>query len=179
MATSLDEIIESGPFPIAKYDVDVQWWWLDRWLEDASAYPAEMDPPFQRAHVWTREQQIAFCEYAILGGPSGRHILWAAQGWNSGEEKRGLLLVDGKQRLNAVRMMMANKLPVFGKTVEEWQSQQFRRMRYTFKMVVADISEADAVRWYIALNRGATPHTSDEIGKAEAYLASIAGDRSP
>jgi len=72
-----------------------------------------LTPDFQRERVWTHAQQIAYLEFILQGGKSGREILFNCPGWNRGYTDN-FVLVDGLQRLTAVTDFINNKFPVFG-----------------------------------------------------------------
>jgi hypothetical protein len=60
-------------FPTAHYQVDVTWDYLKSMLDGyAKDYDLDLSPDYQRAHVWTREQQIAYVEYCLMGGEVSR-----------------------------------------------------------------------------------------------------------
>lgn len=42
--------------------------------EEVSEMGLQLNPEFQRGHVWTEEQQIAWLEYHLRGGKSGNTI---------------------------------------------------------------------------------------------------------
>ena len=44
---------------------------IARWIEQEQREGLQLNPKFQRGHVWTEEQQIAFLEYFFRGGKSG------------------------------------------------------------------------------------------------------------
>ena len=46
---------------------------IKEWQED-EYYGLQLDPDFQRGHVWTENQQIAYIEYLLRGGKSARVI---------------------------------------------------------------------------------------------------------
>src|SRR5438128_855129 len=105
------------------YRVDVGWDYLEEWLADhqKSDPKLDIDPDFQRAHVWTEAQQIAFVEYTLRGGTSGKQLYFNHPYWmnfRSGAQKKSLyydfVLVDGKQRLNAAMRFLHNEIPAFG-----------------------------------------------------------------
>lgn len=59
-------------FPRSAYEVDVPWGYIEKHLKSIlSDGPSglNLDPDFQRAHVWTEEQQRAYIEYQLMGGP--------------------------------------------------------------------------------------------------------------
>src|SRR6185369_8575566 len=71
---------------------------IGRWSDEGRrTCPLILEPEFQRGHVWSREQQIAFCEFLIRGGESGRTIIFNCRGWQNKFEGP-MYLVDGLQR---------------------------------------------------------------------------------
>ena len=64
----------------------------------------EMNPNFQRGHVWTEEQQIKFVEFILKGDKTG-HVIYLNHPYWSGGEKAGkseFVCVDGLQRTTAI-----------------------------------------------------------------------------
>ena len=60
----------------ARYRVDVMWSYLFSHLNHYNeSYGIDLDPDFQRAHVWAEAQQIAYVEYQLRGGISGKDII--------------------------------------------------------------------------------------------------------
>ena len=48
-------------FPRADYQIDVDWEYLEETLEEWNeSYGIELNPDFQRAHVWTEQQRTEF-----------------------------------------------------------------------------------------------------------------------
>ena len=147
-----------------------------KYLEDqlksmADGTLLQLDPDFQRAHVWTEAQQSAYVEYLLQGGPSARIIYWACEGWQSTTTVGPMVLVDGKQRLEAVRRFLRNEIKIFGQYLEEFPDTVRVLHLNGLKFFVADLGRKETLRWYIALNAGGTPHTSDEIKTVQALLA--------
>lgn len=80
------------------YKVDVGWNYLEKMIkEDEEDIGLDLNPDFQRAHVWTEQQQIAYVEYILKGGRSGKELYFNANNFPNviGE----YVIVDGKQRL--------------------------------------------------------------------------------
>jgi len=83
----------------------------------------DLDPDFQRGHVWTEKKQIAYVEFCLRGGQSSRDIYFNHPNWQ-GSYKGQMVLVDGKQRLEAVRKFIRNELPVFdGHTLNDFEDK--------------------------------------------------------
>ncbi len=168
------------------YRVTVSWSELDRhlahWAERDIAM--DLDPDFQRAHVWNEEKQRRYVEYVLRGGSSSRELYFNCRGW-MGSFDGPMLLVDGKQRLEAVRRFMRDELRVFptftlrdGWNVETHAghliSEIGGRLGYdcAFYFNVNDLkTRAQVLQWYIDLNDGGVAHTSEEIAKVRDLLA--------
>lgn len=156
------------------YRVTVDWKYLlehlNEWENERGGAKLDMNPDFQRLHVWTEEQQIAYVEYILRGGMSGRDIYFNCVGW-SGDYRGPFVLVDGKQRLQAATKFLTNAIPVFnGHYFKDIEG----RIRAHFNFNVNDLkTPKEVVQWYIEMNTGGTPHTKEEIEKARAILNSL------
>lgn len=85
---SFRSIRNDTPFPAQKYQINVGFTFLEQQLQSMSeGHSLELDPDFQRAHVWSEAQQSSYVEYLMQGGPSARVIYWACEGWNSSSEE--------------------------------------------------------------------------------------------
>lgn len=141
---------------------------LDKWAREQGL---NINPDFQRIHVWTEAQQIAYVEYILRGGMTGRTIYlnnpeWG-RGWHRGDE---FVLVDGKQRVEALRRFFNNEITAFGGLFSQYTDlPDF--LRQGFKINVNNLgSRAEVLQWYLDMNTGGTPHTSEEIQKARELL---------
>lgn len=171
---SLREIV--GLFPRACYQVDCNWKYLEKMIADQKKeLGLDIDPVFQRAHVWTEKQQIDYVEYSMLGGELAKSLTFAAVGWRSISNLSWYALVDGKQRLEAVRKYLRNELPVFGRLYADHDDVGFSLpCSFGWRVVEVD-SPRDCAKIYLALNRGGTPHTAEDIAKAEQALLLLEG----
>lgn len=98
-------------FPHANYQVDIPWDYVESWLKgEMKEAGLNLDPDFQRAHVWTEEQQRAYVDHCLRGGEVGRVLVFNADQWPS--PGKTFELVDGKQRLEAVRKFLRGELTV-------------------------------------------------------------------
>ena len=163
-------IRESTPFPVSSWEVNVTLGSIERHLEHfAEPSGVDLDPDFQRAHVWTSEQQTAFVEYLVQGGPSARVIYFAADGWPRNESP--VVIVDGKQRLEACRRFMRGRLPIFGRRLGGFDDDpRVLGLGSGFRFNVANVNREQTLRWYLALNAGGTPHADTEIAKVRELL---------
>ena len=74
--------------------------------EEIEEMGLQLDPEFQRGHVWTEQQQIAWLEYHLRGGKSGNTIYLNNPFWHSSRqpkdgEYKDYVCVDGLQRITA------------------------------------------------------------------------------
>ena len=164
-------------FPQAHYKVNIGWDYLEDWLiqqseKGGSGQTLELDPDFQRAHVWTKEQQVRYCEYIIRGGEGSRILYWNHPNW-MGSFKGALTLVDGKQRLEAVRAFLRDEVIVFDNyRYSDMDRRTVVRCNLDFVVQIASLKKRrDVLNWYLMINAGGTPHTVEELGRVRALLA--------
>jgi hypothetical protein len=156
------------------YQVNASWGYLEQmlagYMEPGCGAILDLEPDFQRGHVWTPEQQTAYVEFCLRGGSSGREILFNCVGWES--DYRGpFVIVDGKQRLHAVRQFLANKVPVFGGHLYQEFTDSLRMCHSDFIFRINNLKTRKAVlTWYLELNGGGTPHTKDELDRVKELL---------
>jgi hypothetical protein len=161
--------------PGAAYNVHVEWGYLEEFLErQRKDIGLDLDPDFQRVHVWDELRQRRFVEYCLRGGATGRDLLFNSKGWQRQQDEGPLVLVDGKQRLEAVRLFMADELKAFGWKLSDFGNhRQLLRMNAArFRVHVNDLAtRAEVLQWYIDVNAGGVAHTDDEIEKVREMLA--------
>jgi len=155
-------------FPRAHYSINVSWNYIERWIEGESEV-IDLDPDYQRLHVWTKEQQTNYVEYILQGGEGGRVLYWNCPDWPVASD--GVLeLVDGKQRLEAVLAFLRDDLKAFGKLYSEY-SGSLRQTGPDFIINIAKLdTRRDVLRWYLGINAGGTPHSLDELDRVRGLL---------
>jgi len=153
--------------PRTSYKIDVDWNFLCRCLADyAKNYKLELNPDFQRGHIWTEDQQSRYVEFILRDGLTGRNIYFNCPGWNYGDIGT-LQCVDGLQRLTAAIRFINNEIKAFGYYKQEYFEEKIPR-RASFAFWVNDLENRnDILQWYLDLNRGATPHTKEELTRVE------------
>lgn len=153
----------------APYQVDICWCSLEDWFETKGNHrKIEINPDFQRGHVWTEEQQIKFVQYKLRGGKAATELYWNSPGYSQGENNP-LQLVDGKQRLTAVRRFLNNEIPAFGYLYKQYD--RFPRLNVCFRFYINDLkTKAEVLQWYLDLNTGGVVHTKGEIQKVRKML---------
>lgn len=164
-------------FPRVCYAVEINWRYVEAHLESEIAQGLDLDPDYQRAHVWTDEQRRMYLEHVIQGGETGRTLIAVTTKWNRYPTPNYSLL-DGKQRLETVRMFMRNEIAIFGGLngrSEGWRFEDIEGptgvdQRFTWHVVEVS-TRADVLRLYLKINAGGTPHTSQELDKVRAMLS--------
>ena len=160
--------------PKAYYTIHVNWSYLEdtltQWGETTSDFGGiNLDPDYQREHVWTQAQRMYYVEYILMGGEVGMTITWNSPDWN-GTYKRPTELVDGKQRIEAVRAFLRDEFPAFGGVFSAY-TDKLRMIgpRFEFRVCKLETRE-EILQLYLNINAGGTPHTAKELDRVRALL---------
>ena len=136
---------------------------LDTYIEEDRL---QMYPDFQRGHIWTEEQQIAFCEFIVSGGKCPP-ILFNHPTMMEGEGGN-MVLVDGLQRITALVKMMNNDLKIFGHYINEYEDRLITFRRLKILIYINELKTREQVlEWYLQLNDGGTQHSKEEINRVK------------
>ena len=156
------------PFTMAHYKVDVSLEEIEHTLASYQEQGLELEPDFQRGHVWTEKQQIRYIEYLLREGVSGRAIYFNQPGWMR-DWHGDFVLVDGLQRLTACLRFLRNEIPAFGSYFCEYDGPPPLGARLEF--YVNDLpTRAEVLDWYIQLNAGGVVHSDEEIARVRTLL---------
>lgn len=153
------------------YQINVSWQHLkDEINHFVDEYGLELNPDFQRGHIWTKKQKIAYVEYKLAGGPGANLILFNCVGWMN--DFRGpFVLVDGLQRVTAVLDFLNGKIPAYGYLIGDY-CQPLYRIKSDFLFNVNDLKTRNEVLvWYLQINSGGTPHSKKEIEKVKNLIS--------
>lgn len=166
-------------FPSDRYAVDVPWTHLEESLETLrGGGELRLDPDYQRAHVWTPEQQRQYVEFQLMGGELSRTIVFNAPYWRdyrADPASTYVELLDGKQRLEAVRAFLRGDFPVFGQRFDEFDGR-FPMMEYRFRFQVCCLETREEVlQLYLKINAGGTPHSQQELDRVRKLLEAERG----
>jgi len=137
-------------------------------------YGLQMQPDFQRAHVWTPEQSSRYVEFLLRGGRSSRVIYFNHPGWQGCYEGE-FVLVDGLQRVTACLDFLNNKIPVF----DDYHCSDFDDRLPPLQGLKFNINtlqtRQEVLEWYLDLNSGGVVHTEAELAKVKAMLTQLKG----
>jgi hypothetical protein len=135
---------------------------IERYIKE---YGLILNPDFQRGHVWTKNQQIAFVEYILKGGITS-DIRLNHPGWmNSFKGK--FVCVDGLQRLSAIVAFLNNEIPAFDILYKDFEGNTAVSISIRINNLK---TRKEVLQWYIDLNTGGTIHTKEEIEKVKNLL---------
>lgn len=156
----------------ASYRVNSRWHYaietLDRWQLERFC-PLDINPDFQRAHVWTQDQQSAYVEFKLRGGFGSNQIHFNCPGWQS-HYKGPFVLVDGKQRIEAVRAFIRDELSVLGGMFySDFSDKLLNDVDFVFCVNNLN-TRAQVLQWYLDLNTGGVVHSDEEITKVRLLL---------
>lgn len=164
----------------SNYSVTTEWKYLPETLErlkerclsnnEVKYDGLDLNPDFQRAHVWTEEQQIAYIEYVLRGGCGGRDIYWNNPTWQKSYSEK-TVLVDGKQRLMAVSSFLVNKFKIFGYYFQDYEDSLHAVSSATLTFHINDLrTRREVLEWYLVFNAGGTPHSKEELDRVRVLL---------
>lgn len=151
-----------------------------RWLQqrmdgEVQGFDLNLDPDYQRDHVWTDEQAEAFVGHFIEGGAVPMIILNSHEGWIEPDE-----VVDGKQRIQALMRWLTGDIAAeltdgrrlyWNDLDEESKHRMSSITGPRIEIGYVMLSRAEVLRLYLRLNRGGTVHTDSEIDKVRELLA--------
>lgn len=162
---------------------------LERTLNDL--YDINLDPDYQRDHVWTEEQQRKYVGFILQGGEDRPMIINIGPRGNgvegSGDDEFTSEMLDGKQRYTALTkwnrgeiraelwdgtlLHYDNLLDADGHT---YLNRSLNTLFLNFGLV--RLSRVEALEYYLRLNFGGTVHSSDELRRVRKLLERELGE---
>lgn len=150
------------------YRINLTWFDLEGWIARQAKRDLDLNPDFQRAHVWSELQQVRYIEFMLRGGNSGKDLYFNHPNWSRGGSGV-FVLVDGKQRLNAVLRFLHNEIPAFECYYRDWEGLPVMDLQFIIN--INDLkSREEVLQWYIDINAGGIAHTEAEIAKVREML---------
>jgi hypothetical protein len=163
-------------FPKAYYNIHVNLDYVEmtlkQWGESVKNNGVDMlelNPEWQRGHVWTKKQKISFMEFMLMGGTTGMEIYFNCSSWMEGFNTK-VYCVDGLQRLQAALDFINNRIPAFGTFYKDFEDRiRLTGPRFVFNMLNLK-KKKDLLNLYIMFNSGGTPHNAKEIARVQAMM---------
>lgn len=174
------------PLKESAWSADFPWKQFHAWLGDtAKPYGGlDLNPDFQRGHVWTQEQQLRYIEAAFRGllPPSAKSVQFNCANWNARKDHKtdlpgGLQCMDGLQRITAVDAWLAGEFKPFGLSIEDlddtpWMISKGMNLKFRFHVSIFDyVTRAEVLQHYLDFNAGGTPHSAEEIARVRQMLS--------
>ena len=157
----------------SNYVIHIDWDTLlrqvDRYVNERQGARLELMPDFQRGHVWTEAQQLAYVEAKLSGRVPNDMIRCNCIGWG-GDFRGPFVLVDGLQRLTAATKFLRGELRPFGHTAQELGPRVPSDVFFLWT-INALPTRAAVLQWYIELNSGGTPHSRETLDMVRELLA--------
>lgn len=127
-----------------------------------------LNPDFQRGHVWTEGQQVAFIEYYLMGGNTGVIYLNAPH-WPDVSPDDTYVCVDGLQRITTFMRFYNNEIKAFGHYYKEFEGRL--GLSHSIALNVNNLkTRKEVLQWYLEMNGGGTPHTKEELDRVKRLL---------
>lgn len=147
-------------------------------LEEIEEMGLQLNPEFQRGHVWNEQQQVDWLEYHFKGGKSGNTIYLNNPLWHNNRrpkdgEYKDYVCVDGLQRITAAQRFVNDEIKVFGSYFSEYED----RINITDTVMYLNVNdlktEKEVLQWYVDMNKGGTPHTKEEIQRVKDMISKL------
>lgn len=142
--------------------------------EQIENYDLQLNPEFQRGHIWTQEQQKKYIEFILRGGKTGRDFYF-----NLNRKTNEHVCVDGLQRTTAFIKFLNGEIKVFDQyfndfyfTKRETGGNPLPEFRVNVYMNYLE-SKKEILEWYVDMNTGGTPHTNDEIERVKKMIQEL------
>lgn len=177
------------PMPTATYTVDVGLNHIESWLKGLQDDMVtmngsfELEPDFQRGHVWTLEQRTRYME-SFIRAAAARTIMFNCPGWNreggAGDiNSHTFQCIDGLQRLTAIRRFMADEVPVFdGLVASMLEGTPFDPVRMRIQVAIYEFRwRADLLQFYLDHNSGGTVHPKSELDRVRLLQSEAAASK--
>lgn len=168
---------------------------LDNLVHQRNNGDLDMEQTYQRDHVWTAQQRENLVRSVLEGLPIGNIYINERHLVQSASDQRQFVfgthhtfaVVDGKQRIHTLFLLMSNQLPMPGSwfdpedivgepsqvpgTVTYGQlSAKLRRQVTNTLWGVSRVQLPDLVserELYLRINAGGTPHTQEDLDRAD------------
>jgi hypothetical protein len=141
---------------------------INMWVEEEGL---DLNPDFQRGHIWDEQQQIAYLEFLLRGGKTARVIYLNNPNWQTKESDSytDFVCVDGLQRATSIIRFVNNEIKVFGHYYDEYEDTP--RINQGVKVNINQLpTRKEVLQCYLEFNSGGTVHTEEELNRVRELL---------
>lgn len=153
-----------------------QHWGLREIVNTLSRGEFDLDPIYQRGHVWDEEHQKAFLGFYLEGGVIPTIYLRELSDYT---QPFFYEVVDGKQRLTALQKWWNNEIPaVLSSGREVWQREfdeiELRQINsQRIASVILEGPDSEIMEVYLRLNSCGVAHTKEELDTVRDLLKKV------
>ena len=129
----------------------------------------DLDPPYQRGHVWSLREQQDFIGYLLEGGETTAAYIRYLE--TSSE------VVDGKQRITAIYLWWKGQISArLSDGREVWSKdmaadeRRFVNMDLSLPVNYVVGTDMEIMKMYLRLNRGGKAHDPSELARVENLI---------
>jgi uncharacterized protein with ParB-like and HNH nuclease domain len=152
---------------IGSYQINVRLDYFESVMKRyVTKYRLELNPDFQRGHVWTESQQTKYVEFLLRGGKTGRTIYFNCPRWKVSGRK-DFVVVDGLQRLTALTRFLNNEIRAFGHYEKEFDGYIDADVFFNINNLQ---TREEVLQWYLELNSTGTPHKKGELDRVRELI---------
>ena len=149
---------------------------LDNIARYEKAYNLNLNPDFQRGHVWDTPQQERFMEFMLSGAAnaSGNNVIrFNMPGFISSHQSGHMEIVDGKQRVTACIRFLCNEIKAYGYYFNEYTDELPWTGVDLIFMVNGLEHRRDVLRWYLQINDTGVVHAPEELQRVRGLLKAM------
>lgn len=173
------------PLPIATTFFNIKVARLAKYFEnekknvEESGGKFELEPDFQRGHVWNLQQQIAFMEN-VIRGIAPIDFKFNCSTWDIknndiefvGINKFDFVCIDGLQRITAILSFLNNEYKIFDTYyAKDLNNTSFDLRKYHVIINIYQFTtKKELLQFYIDLNSGGTVHSENEIKRVKKMM---------
>lgn len=151
--------------------------WIHQESNEGAKFGIELNPDFQRGHVWTEQQQAHYIENVLrrIVDESGLTIRFNCPSWRvdkpqDSDLKDQTVCIDGLQRLTSVRRFIAGELKVFGFDFNSLPRRVLLRdLQIVIKMYDFQYRK-ELLQFYLDINGCGTPHSENELSRVRGLM---------
>lgn len=142
-------------------------------------------PPWQRPEVWDAARKRAFIEGLFLGLGAGFYVVHGSD-WGSDGDRSPMSgwLLDGQQRITAIRDFLADDLAIFDGT--RWsdlsaldQRRRFLYLNFPCVEIAYQADEQKLKQIYTRMNFGGVAHTQEDLDRLGPEIEPVPRSQRP